>query len=304
MFHKSRRAFLLQSALCAAGLLAGSSFLNKKKKPLLSFSTLGCPDWTFKQIIDFAAKQGYAGLELRGIQRQLNITQCNEFNSPQSRADSLRMIQDHQLRFVSLGSSAILHFPEGADRQKNLDEGKRFIDLANDIQCPFIRVFPNNFIQPQDKQTTIHLIADGLITLAEYAKGSGVSVLMETHGDLVKTGDIEMVMQGASHPHTGLVWDITNMWAITKEPPAEAYKKLKPYIRHTHIKDARIAEGKIQYTFLGKGEVPLAEAMKALITGGYKGFYSFEWEKLWHPELEEPETALAHYPTAMKTYFK
>ena len=36
---------------------------------------------------------------------------------------------------------------------------------------------------------------------------------------------------------------------------------------------------------------------------GYKGYYSFEWEKLWHPELEDPETALADYPVAMKKHF-
>ena len=42
----------------------------------------------------------------------------------------------------------------------------------------------------------------------------------------------------------------------------------------------------------------------SLAEGGYKGYYSFEWEKLWHPEIAEPEVALAHYPTAMKTHFR
>jgi hypothetical protein len=36
---------------------------------------------------------------------------------------------------------------------------------------------------------------------------------------------------------------------------------------------------------------------------GYKGYYSFEWEKLWHPEIAEPAIALAHYPGAMKKLF-
>jgi hypothetical protein len=33
---------------------------------------------------------------------------------------------------------------------------------------------------------------------------------------------------------------------------------------------------------------------------GYQGYYSFEWEKLWHPELEEPEVALPAYVSAMR----
>ena len=53
----------------------------KKNKPLLSFSTLGCPDWTFQQIIDFAVQHDYKGIELRGIQRELDLTKCNEFSS-------------------------------------------------------------------------------------------------------------------------------------------------------------------------------------------------------------------------------
>jgi hypothetical protein len=40
-----------------------------------------------------------------------------------------------------------------------------------------------------------------------------------------------------------------------------------------------------------------------LYQGGYKGYYSFEWEKLWHPEIAEPELALADYPKKMKTHF-
>jgi hypothetical protein len=28
---------------------------------------------------------------------------------------------------------------------------------------------------------------------------------------------------------------------------------------------------------------------------GFDGFVSFEWEKLWHPELATPEIALPHF---------
>jgi len=55
---------------------------------------------------------------------------------------------------------------------------------------------------------------------------------------------------------------------------------------------------------MGRGEVPIFDAIDALSKGGYKGYYSFEWEKLWHPELAEPEIALADYAIAMKKHFK
>ncbi|MGE5106958.1 MAG: sugar phosphate isomerase/epimerase family protein [Sphingobacteriales bacterium] len=304
MGHSSRRDFLQTSALLLAATMVNSSFDLKKKSPLLSFSTLGCPDWTFKQIADFAQQHYYDGIELRGLRRELDLNKCPEFSSAQNRMATLKMMEEKGLRFVDLGSSATLHFANPTERKKNLEEGKRFIDLAQDLKCPFIRVFPNSFPKEQEKNKTMELIISGLLELADYAKGSTVTVLIESHGDLVVTEDLEVIMRGAEHDHAGMIWDVANMWTITKENPVSVYEKLKKYIRHTHIKDAAVADGKVQYALLGKGEVPIFDAIDALSKGGYKGYYSFEWEKLWHPELAEPEIALADYPVAMKNHFK
>jgi sugar phosphate isomerase/epimerase len=304
MSYTTRKEFLQASAVLLATILTGTSFDFKKKKPLLSFSTLGCPDWTFQQITSFAVQHGYKGIEVRGIQRQLDLTKCPEFSTEENRKATLALMKEKGLQFVGLGSSANLHFPDGAEREKNLADAKRFIDLAQQINCPYIRVFPNNFLKGQEKNTTIDLIIKGLLELGDYAKEKNVSVLMESHGDVVKIEDLEEIMRSAEHTNVGLVWDISNMWTVTKESPVEAYKKLKKYIRHTHIKDAKLVDGKPQYTLLGQGEVPIFEAIDALSKGGYKGYYSFEWEKMWHPEIAEPEIAIADYSKVMKQHFR
>ncbi|HTN05572.1 sugar phosphate isomerase/epimerase family protein [Agriterribacter sp.] len=304
MSRFTRRKFLHSSAALLGATIAGFSFDIEKKQPLLSFSTLGCPDWSFQQIADFAAKHTYKGIELRGIQRELDLTKCLAFRTAQNRLATISLMNEKGLGFVGLGSSATLHFADGAERKKNIDEARRFIDLAQQINCPYVRVFPNNFPKDQDKNETIDLIAKGLLELGNHARGSGVTVLMETHGDLVKTDDLERIIRSAEHAHTGLVWDIANMWSVTQEPPVQVYQKLKKHIRHTHIKDGKLADGKLQYTLLGQGEVPVAEAIGALVKGGYKGYYSFEWEKLWHPEIAEPAIALADYPISIQQYFK
>ena len=304
MQHSSRRKFLQSSAVLMATAVAGTSFKLKKASPLLSFSTLGCPDWPFKKIVDFAAANDYKGIEVRGILRQLDLPKCNEFSTAENRAATVKLMEEKGLRFVDLGSSATLHFKDAATRQKNLDDGRRFIDLAQQINCPYIRVYGNNFPKEQDRNETMDLVITGLTELGNHAKASGVKVLMETHGDFVKIADLEKIMQATAHPNVGLIWDISNMWTVTKEPPADAYKKLKKYIHHVHIKDAVMVDGKLQYKFLGQGEVPIFEAMEILVRDEYKGYYSYEWEKLWHPELAEPEVALADYPRAVKAHFK
>jgi len=300
---QSRREFIQSSAALLTATLGSSAFAFIKNPPLLSFSTLGCPDWTFRQIVDFGAQHHYQGIEVRGILKQLDLAKCAPF-SKENKSTTLKMMSDKGLKFVNLGSSCNLHIADPIERKKNLDEGKRFIDLAQEFNCPFIRVFPNNFPKEQERNATMDLMVKGLLELANYANGSNVSVLVESHGDLLTIEDLEKVMSAAEHPHAGLVWDVTNMWIKTKEYPTFAYEKLKKYIRHTHIKDAKMVDEKIKYVLLGQGEVPIFEAIDVLVKGGYNGYYSFEWEKLWHPEIEAPELAIANYAEVMNKHFQ
>ncbi len=302
--HTTRRDFLKATTGLLGVAFAGNPFTFSNDSPLLSFSTLGCPKWTFPDILRFASENSYNGVEIRGILGQLDLTKCPEFSSAENIAASRKQISEKGLKIVDLGSSCELHHADPAERQHNLDEGRRFIDLARQLDCPFIRVFPNKLPKDQERNAVIELIIKGLIELGDYAKGSGVSVLMESHGDAVQTGELKKIMDSVARPNVGMVWDVVNMWSVTKEPPANVYAQLKEYIRHTHIKDAKIIDGVDHYTLLGRGEAPIFEAIDILAAGGYKGYYSFEWEKLWHPEIEEPEIALADYPKVMKQHFK
>jgi len=55
MVYPTRRQFLKTSTGFLALAIAGTAFDFKKEKPKLSFSTLGCPDWTFEKIVSFEA---------------------------------------------------------------------------------------------------------------------------------------------------------------------------------------------------------------------------------------------------------
>lgn len=298
-----RRTFIRGgSALLAAGMM-GFHRLPLAAPPKLAFSTLGCPDWSFDQVLSFAKQHKFTGLELRGLRRELNLPGCPEFRDAAAIRASLGMLKDAGVRIINLGASTNLHLPEGAEREKGMDEARRFIDLAAALSCPYIRVFPNNLPKGEEKARVLDRIRTGLGLLADYGQSRKVTVLMETHGDLVYTEDLVAVMQPLNHANAGLVWDFVNMWSVTKEAPAYVYPKLKPYIRHTHIKDYRMEGGKMRYCFLGRGESPIMGAVDLLRKDGYKGYYSFEWEKLWHPELEEPDLAIADYAQAMRMRF-
>lgn len=287
----NRREFLKQSS----GLIGLSALdFSAPKKPLLSFSTLGCPAWTFSQALNHAAQNQYAGIEIRGIKGELDLPKNPIFSSSNITATN-REVADKNLKIVNLGSSANMHFLDPKKRQSNLDDAKKYIDLAQQLNCPFIRVFPNELPKDQDENATVGAIISSLVELGDYAKSSGVKVLLESHGKVIKSNMLLHIMQEANHMNVGLVWDFFNMWSVTKDAPAEMYQQLKKYIFHTHIKDAILTEKGETYTLLGEGNSPVKEALHALKSGGYAGYYSFEWEKLWHPEIQEPEIALPHF---------
>ena len=48
----------------------------------LSFSTLGCPEWSFSDIVSAAKDMGYDGIEIRGVKNVMDVPRIPEF-SPQ-----------------------------------------------------------------------------------------------------------------------------------------------------------------------------------------------------------------------------
>ncbi len=271
--------------------------------PKVAFSTLGCPDWNLDTILKTAVTAGYQSVEFRGLLNELDLTKSPAFNTPAHAIETHERFAAQGIRICNLGSSAQLHHSDPARRAQHLDEARRYIDLAQQLNCPFVRVFPDQLPPDQNRQQTLRLISEGLLELGNYARSRSVTVLLESHGELTRSDLLAQIMQAADHPNVGLIWDIVNMWADAKERPGEVYHILKKYIRHVHVKDVRIVGGKHQYVPVGQGEAPLRPAIDALRAGGYDGYYSFEWEKRWHPDIAGPEQVLPQYPALMKAYF-
>ena len=87
-----------------------------------------------------------------------------------------------------------------------------------------------------------------------------------------------------------LLYDVAHPDKKYKENWMEFYKEIKPYVFHVHVKDHIRAPFKIVAP--GKGEIPFADICNTLEKDGYDGYYSLEWERKWHPDLEEITVAL------------
>ena len=295
-----RRRFLksVSSVVLAASLVA--SFKKQSRLPI-SFSTLGCPKWDWKTILDQASLLGYAAIELRGIQGELDLTKCLEFSGLRLK-ETLKDLEALDLRISDLGSSAHLHEFEPARRATQLEEAKRFIDLAYRLKVPYVRVFGDKFTEGQSREATIGRVIEGLRELGEYAKSSQVKVILESHGDFVDSSTLIEIMKRTALPNVALLWDAYHTVVEGKEHPATTFKRLGQYVCHTHLKDSRLMGKEEQYVLTGTGTVPVRQIVHILAADGYQGYYGFEWEKLWHPDIEEPEVAIPHFAKVIREY--
>lgn len=270
----------------------------------IAFSTLGCPKWDWNTITKNASQWGFAALELRGIQDQMDLPKCPEFSGTRLQG-TLRDLSALDLKVSDLGASAQMHEPDPAKRAKHMDEARRFIDLAHLMHAPYVRVFPNQFLPNEAKQVTIDRISSGLHELGEYAKGSGVTVIVESHGEFRRADDLNAVFNGAKSKNVAFLWDAHHT-CVEGEKPADTFAQLGKLTRHTHLKDSVPVPGKTKedrhYVLTGTGDIPVKETVRVLVTQGYKGYYCFEWEKRWHPDIDEPEVAFPHYAKTIREY--
>lgn len=304
----TRRHFLQTTGLAVASLRAQlfaavpshlAATLHSAARPHLKvgFSTLGCPAWDWAKILDFAHTHEFEAVELRGLQGNMDLPARLEFQ-PDRMAQSKREIAAKNLKIACVSSSAHLHDADPQKHSQQIADAKRFIDLAASLGAPNMRVFGNNIEGP--REDVISRVASGLRELGAYAGPLGVTVIIESHGDFTDSPTLSEILKRADSPHVGLLWDAHHTFVSGKEEPEFTVQKLGQYIRHTHLKDSVPSADGRRYVLTGRGDVPVRRQVEVLAASGYQGYYSFEWEKVWHPEIEDPEIAIADFAEFMK----
>jgi sugar phosphate isomerase/epimerase len=195
-----------------------------------------------------------------------------------------------------------MHEKDPAVRAQQFDEGRRFIDLAQAMGVKYVRMFGDRIPEGEPKDEVMKRVVEGFRTMADYARPAGVTVLIESHGDFTRSADLEDILTRVASPQFALLWDAHHSFVAGKEQPAETFAKIGRWTLHTHLKDSKPEGANRRYVLLGAGEVPVKEQVRVLAAAGYKGLYCFEWEKKWHPEIEEPEVAFPHYARTMADY--
>jgi fatty-acyl-CoA synthase len=253
----------------------------------LAFSTLACPAWSLERAVEAAARSGYQGLELRLLDGEV----VEPGIGPAERRRVRDVLGAAGLPLVAVDTSVRLAAEDAAGTAADL---RAFLDLAAEWESPLIRVFGGE--GPRGREGMARL----LDAAAPEAERVGVGIALETHDALSSALDVAALLELVASPSAGALWDVLHTFRMGEAPEA-AVAALAGRVLHVHVKDGRRRPGDAAWDLvpLGEGEVPLVRSLRALHAHGYQGWISVEWEKKWHPEIEEPEVALPQHAAAL-----
>jgi len=263
----------------------------------LSFSTLGCPSWSLARVLDQAGRMGYDGVELRFLEGDDALWARPELTGS-GLVETRARLADAGLAVPCVDTRSFFHSPDPAVLKTAVEEAERTAAVAAALGAPGIRVFGDRVQPGAELASTRTWIVESLGELRDRLHGSGVEVWLETHGDFATAAATRSLLEEAGSEGLGAVWDPANAFSEFGEDPETGAAALGPFLRHVHLKDERRPpDGKIPWppVLPGRGDFPAARVLQWLTAAGADRWVSFEWEKRWHPEIEDPEIALPHF---------
>jgi sugar phosphate isomerase/epimerase len=254
----------------------------------LSFSTLACLEWDWETVVRQAKACGYSGIEMRGLQGELETERLPMFQDDRLDDISARL-REEGLALVCMDTSCDIL--GGENIAQTLQAGCMAIELAARLGTPYIRVFGDVIPQGMTETEALKTIAGALRVLGAHAGKLGVEVLLETHGSFANSRLPLAALELAGDGPVGLLWDSANTFEAG-ETVEYAWTRLKPLVKHVHVKDFAFRDGRPVPCLPGRGEVPVGRILRMLREDSYAGWVSFEWEKRWVSSIEGPEIAL------------
>lgn len=302
----SRRSFLsTTAALATGGVLFQSETtprlyaiepLKRPGKPQFKFSLAaysyrefltGKKDkLTLEDFITDCAKFGCEGTELTSYYFPAEV-----------KPDYLRSVKKLCFELgLDVSGTAIrddLCLPPGPARDKEIAHVKQWIENAEILGAPVIRIFSGNAQKGQTVEEAQKLAIAGMEECCDYAGKHGVILALENHGGLTQTVDGMMqLVEGVKSPWFAVNLDSGNFWS--SDPYADL-ARIAPYAMNVQIKVA-IRRG------LDKG-VPKEESdfkklAKMMRDANYRGYVVLEYE-----EGDDPREACPRYLKELREAF-
>jgi sugar phosphate isomerase/epimerase len=293
--HPDRREFLKTTALSAAALgagafgglalpsapLAAAEPIARTGKPKFKFSLAAYsyrdlltgkqPKLTLEEFIADCAAMGLEGTELTSY-----------YFPKQPTPEYLRKLKHAAFRLgLDISGTAVGNdfcHPPGEARDKQLAGVKAWVDHAEVLGAPVIRVFSGHPHEKQSFDEAYKLAIAGMEECCDYAGQHGVFLALENHGGLsTKIDDLVRMVRDVKSRWMGINLDTGNFHANTSADEAYAdMAKMAPYALNVQVKVMIALKGKNVASDFGR-------LAKILSDSAYRGYIVLEFEEKGDP---------------------
>ncbi len=235
------------------------------------------------QFIDYCAEHGCQGAELTSYYFPPDIIQ-----------DLLIKIKQHAfLRGIAISGTAVgntFTVPNGAKRDQEIANVKRWVDHAAVMGAPHIRIFAGSAPANMPRERANQLCISAIEECCDYAGSKGIFLGLENHGGIVSTAEeILEIVRAVKSPWLGINLDTGNFH--TDDPYADLVR-IAPYAVNVQMK------GEVQPRGKGAESADLSRLVKILREANYQGYVALEYES-----KEDPGTAVPRLLKRMKELF-
>ena len=260
----------------------------------LSFSINGWQGYSWEDFVRAAQDMRLSGIELHNIFSAGLTAPGGPFHRYNTSATVRRMFE-LGLSIPCLDS--VCNIIDPAKQDENIAEIKACIRAAHDLSIPYVRIHATGDAEDA-MQTTIACLEQ----LLPIAQADGVTLLLETVGVYADTGKLRDILNHFASDYLAALWDFDHPYRQCGEEPEKTIQNLGAYVRHVHIKDSVVRDGKTEYCLLGEGTLPIADMMLALSSCNYDGFISLEWDPCWMLDLTDMDVIFSHFVNYMSRF--
>ena len=265
---------------------------------LTCFSTLACPDFSWQDIYSMAKDFNFDGIEIRGLGNDIFSVKAPPFKDSEL-PKTIAKLKQLKLEIPCLSSGEPVN--DVNTRQQAEDEIIAYCELASKIGARYIRVLGDRNAAP-DKEVDDAVVIETMKQLVPVAEKYNVTLLLETNGAYADTKRLKKVLDEIGSHKVAALWDMHHPYRFFGESPKQTVDTLGEYIKHVHVKDSVMEDGKVIYKLMGSGDMPLKETFEALEAINFSGYVSLEWVYRWSKDLLDANIVVPHFAGYMEQY--
>lgn len=258
-----------------------------------AISSIACPDRTLAEVVALARSLDINGVELRTFgddSAHFAADPCLT-SFPKVR----RLFQEAGIEAACLATSVRFDAPISppiigrviGDPNRSVRQVRRMIEVAAQIECPFVRVFAFELAGKESRRSGLRRIVERLTLAAACARNTGVRLVLENGGSFPTAEDLTEIISRVGSPLISAAYNPAVAQAVG-EDPVKGVEALGSSLETVKLKDF---EGTTAVP-IGRGEMRCRETVEALTRAGFAGWVVLEWDRLWLRDLAPAEEVL------------